>query len=149
MQRGATGGQHLKGGTAGKQRGDQISDCSQEVLAVIHHEQDLAWAEVVNQFIRYRSSFRQRQIEGRNYRLCHQPRFGQWSQVDPDDAIGKVGGNVTGGGQSQSRLARATRAGQGQQWDGLIEEERPGQASLLLPADQSGPWDGRGFGLKR
>lgn len=58
-------------------------------------------------------------------------------EFNPDDAIGKLVPDVACHGQGQAGLAGAARTGQGQQGNGLFEEQCTHHCTLFLPADQS------------
>jgi hypothetical protein len=51
---------------------------------------------------------------------------------------GEGSGHVGRNGQTERRLAHPTRPGQGQQWHGVVEQERAGRRSLGRATDESG-----------
>src|SRR5918998_2138319 len=83
-------------------------------------------------------------MEGRRHRFRHQPWIGQWSQVDPDHTIGKVGGNVADYRHSEARLPDAAGTGERQQRDSLVKQIGPCSDTLALPPDEAGARDREG-----
>ena len=73
----------------------------------------------------------------------HQRRVGQRREVDEGDAVGEGVGDVLGDGQGQPRLAHPAGPGQGQQGDGLVQQQGTRGGALGLPADEPGARDGR------
>ena len=76
--------------------------------------------------------------ERTGHRHRHEIRIAERGEIHPDHASGKLIGNILRDGQRQPGLADAPRTSQGQQRDGLIEEERTRGSALALPADEPG-----------
>ena len=70
--------------------------------------------------------------------------IGQWREINPDEAIGKGGGDRLSDREGQPSLAHPTRTGQGEQGNGLVQEQRPRDGDLRFPADEAGAenWNG-------
>ena len=123
VERGAAGGQDLQRGTLGQQRGHQLPDRGQQVLAVVEQQQELRRAQVGDDGVGDRLIDAGRDAQrGRDGR-AHEARIGERREIDKDHAIGKLRGHVAGDGQGQPRLPDAAGTRQGQQRNGVLEQQ--------------------------
>ena len=63
----------------------------------------------------------------------------RFTQVTPS---AKDAAHILGNGQRDAGLADATGTGQGQQRNGLVEQQRRARGALDVPADEPRAWDG-------
>ena len=143
MEWGATRGQDLESRTRCKEGRRERGDSRQKMLAVVEHEQRLPGAEMVGQVLKDRAVRCRDDSERTGHRHRHEIRIAERGEIHPDHAIGKLIGNILRDGQRQPGLSDAPRTSQGQQRDGLVEEERTRGSALALPADEPGAGNGQ------
>jgi hypothetical protein len=137
MQWGATGRQDLECGAVDQQRGDQAANRGQEVLTVVKEEQQLRLLEMSddNAGRVTTSDWRYAQCGGKgcrqNLRVTHR------GKVNEDHTPGKVVAGLRRNRKRQLGLAHTTRACQGQQGSGVIEEQRARHRALGFPSNQA------------
>ena len=113
------------------------------MLAVVQHQQQLPAAQVSDDGVGERPRSRgDSQSSGDGG--WKQGGVRQRRQVDEDDAIGERAGNVMGHGHGKPGLANPTRADQGEQGDGLFDEQfaRRGNLRLSSYEGRARQWQG-------
>lgn len=96
----------------------------QHLLAVVEDEHPLLGPDLRDDRLRDGAIGTSRHTERGGDRGGNQLGIGQGRQVDEDGAIGELRCHVLSDGQRQLGFAYPTRAGHGQQRNGLIQQER-------------------------
>jgi hypothetical protein len=141
-QRGATGGEDLQCRAGGEEGGDAGGGLD-HLLDVVEEKQELTGLERR----RHRrgqwpvSAFAHAERLGDRRR--HQRRVADGGEVDEDGAVGEGRGDVVGDRQGEAGFADPAGAGQGQQGDGLLQQEGAGSSQLAFPAHQGGAHEGQ------
>ncbi len=131
-----TGGQHPQARGGCQQRLDQCHAGIEQVLAVVHHEQQLTSSEIRCQRRGERLRPMLADAERPRHRRGHQRRLGQRRQLDQPDPVGEPVPDLGRDTQRQARLAHPRRTGQRHQPVGL---EQPGEIRHLpLASDEAG-----------
>jgi hypothetical protein len=139
--------QHVKAGRGGEHGADDQSRL-EDLLQVIEHEQGRPLAQVLGERVGHRLLVGRLQSERARDRRRDQRRVAHGREVDEGRAAGVVGAQLGRGGDGQARLARAARAGEGQQADVGSAQERAHLRHLALTADQPAGWrEGAGGGV--
>ena len=113
------------------------------MFAIVEQQQGLSGTEDVGELVGNRLVGSRNEGQGGRDRHGHQVGVGQRREIDPDHAVRKMTGHVCGEGEGEPGLPNSTGAGQRQQRDGLIEQERPRRRSLRLATDQPGAGNGK------
>ncbi len=108
-----------------------------QVFEVVEHQQHLAVAKVLLQRVR-RLDVGARVVDAERTgdRIGHEVGIPELRQVDEEDAVGELDRELRGGLQREPGLADAARAGQREQADARIAEQRAHVGDLGASADQ-------------
>ena len=68
-------------------------------------------------------------------------RIAQGSEVNEHGSVFKMRNDVVRDRQCHAGLTDAAGTGQGQEWNGLVQDECPGRDNLRLPTNESGAWN--------
>ena len=115
-------------------RGVEVRRGGQQVLQVVHHQQDRPLPEERRQRSDPAPAARAPHHPGD--RRHHQGGIGERRQIDEPDAIGEALRHLLRGGNRQARLADATGPDQRQQAHVVLGEEAADEGQLVLLVDQ-------------
>ena len=121
----------------------QISGLGQHMLAVVQQQQELPRAQESRHLLADGATGIRRESQRRGHRSSHERGVLQRREVDPDHAVGKGVSHVLDDREGQARLAHPSRTGQGEERDGLIEQEDACTRALRLAADEASARDGQ------
>jgi hypothetical protein len=130
-QRHAAGRKHAQVVTSRKQRGDGVSTCVNQVLAVIEDQEEFALSDEVNETVEHAPALQLEQVEGLGERNWEKQRIQDGGQAHEDHPIGEVSELPAGGFESQTGLAHTPRSSHRQQ-------PRTGFGEQLIDALQFG-----------
>ncbi len=138
LQRLLAGDQHAQPRRGCAQRVDERRDVVGEMLAVVERQQHPLWREHGGDGVGRRSIRAEHRVQNARHRRRHQRAIGQRRQLDPPDAVRKVGraldGELRGHGLRDARLADAAGAGDGQHH--VSREQRLDRLDVRRPAVQ-------------
>ena len=117
-------------------RGVEVCRGGQQVLQVVHHQQDRPRPEERRQRCKRDPAPAARAPHHPGDRRHHQGGIGERRQIDEPDAIGEALGHLLRGGNRQAGLADATGTDQRQQAHVVLGEEAADEGQLVLPVDQ-------------
>ena len=140
--------QNLKSWAPAEQVGE-VRRGVKEMLEVVQHEQENSLAEEPDELLHDRLTAAIAHAERVGNSGEDQGGIAQWRQVNPDHPVREVRRYIVREGLGQTGLADAAGAGQREERNGRINQERPGRRPFTLPADERGAGDGQRAGDHR